>query len=392
MLKGRRMAVNLLLSPGKLGDLTLPNRMLMCPMTRFRVTEEGVPTELNIVYYGQRASAGLIITETAYPHPTGRLSPRVAGLYSSEQVSAWRRVTDAVRERGGRMFAQLCHAGRISHPRLQPNGELPIAPSPIAPKKPIRITESEKQGLRFADPVAPREMDRADMRDVIGHFRNATRRAQDAGFEGVELHAGSGFLHQQFLTCATNLRTDDYGRDARARCRFIIETLEAMCEVRGPGRVGIKIAPNFAYNDIASEEAEIRETYGLLAELLSPLDLAYVHVQYPPWGLFTGPKDLNPIDLVRPSYKGTLVGAGEFDRHSAESALAAGRCDFVAFGRRFIANPDLPERFRQDAGENGWDETTLYAPSAEGFIDYPTLDEERAGLGSKAYADRMFDA
>jgi N-ethylmaleimide reductase len=383
------MAVSRLLSPGRLGDLMLPNRMLMCPMTRFRVTEEGVPTDLNIIYYGQRASAGLIITETAYPHPTGRLSPRVAGLYSPEQVAAWARITSAVADRGGRMFVQLCHAGRISHPRLQPNGELPMAPSPVAPNKPIRVHESEEAGLRFADPVVPRAMSHADIRAVIGYFRDATRRAEMAGFEGVELHAGSGFLHQQFLTRATNGRTDAYGRDARGRCRFVIETLEAMCEVRGPGRVGVKIAPNFAYNDIASDEAEIRETYACLAELLTPLGLAYVHVQYPPWGLFTGPKDLNPIDLVRASYPGTLVGAGEFDRHTGEAALRDERCDFVAFGRRFIANPDLPERFRRDAPENGWDESTLYAPSAEGFIDYPTLGDEQAGHGPTAFEDPM---
>jgi len=366
-----------LLSPGRVGDLELANRMLMSPMTRFRVTETGIPTDLNIVYYGQRASAGLIVTEGTYSEPRGRLTPRTAGLYSGDHIRAWRKVTDVVHQKQGRIFVQLCHGGRVSHPVLQPDGALPVAPSAIAKTGQVRVTESEEEGVRKVDAPVPRALEPSEIPEIIAEFKRAAERAVAAGFDGVELHAGSGLLHQQFLTTTANRRTDRYGGTARNRCRFVLETLEAMSEVRGSGRVGVKIAPNFAYNGTDMATDDVVETYTILAREMSRLDLGYVHVQYPPWGLFLGPKDFNPIDFIRPLYRGTLAGAGEFDRHTAEAMLAAGRCDLIAFGRRFIANPDLPERIRQDAEENGWDESTLYGPTPEGFIDYPTLDEVR---------------
>lgn len=366
------MRYPLLLQPTTAGDFALPNRMVMSPMTRFRVDECGVPSPLNAVYYSQRATAGLIVSETVYTEPHGRLSLRTAGLYTPDQVRAWSGVTQTVREKGGRMFAQLCHAGRVTHPVFMPNGDAPVCPSPVAQKERVRVGENPS-GDNYTDAVLPRELSRSDIQDIIAGFRRGAERARDAGFDGVELHAGSGLLHHQFLASCVNHRTDAYGGSSANRCRFIVETLEALCEVRGSGRVGVKIAPNFAYHDIQSDEAEIRDTYICLAQLLTPLNLAYVHVQYPPWRLFTGPADLNPIDLVRPHYRGTLIGAGEFDRHTGEAALRAGRCDLIAYGRRFIANPDLPSRFRLDAEENGWDESTLYTPTPEGFVDYATI-------------------
>lgn len=367
-----------LLSPIRVGDLQLPNRMLMSPMTRFRVSETGVPSELNAVYYRQRASAGLLVGEGTYVEPRGRLTPRTAGLYTAEQVAAWRRITDAVHDQGGRMFIQLCHGGRVSHPRLQPGGAQPVAPSAVAKTGQVRIVEDEAEGVKKVDAPVPRALETDEIAPIVDAFRTATRNAVEAGFDGVELHAGSGLLHQQFMTPAANLRTDRYGGSAQNRCRFVIETLEAMAEVRGPGRVGIKIAPTFAYNGTDMAMEDIVETYGYLAAELSRLDLAYVHVQFPPWGLFIGPRDFDVIGFVRERYRGTLVAAGEFDRESGEAAIAAGKCDLIAFGRRFIANPDLPERIRRNAPENGWDEATLYSPAPEGFIDYPTLDETPA--------------
>jgi len=365
----------LLLSEGTVGDLKLPNRMLMSPMTRFRIDTAGVPTALNPVYYSQRASAGLIVAEGSYVAPSGRWSPRAAGLVTDAQVAGWRFVTNAVRNNGGRMFAQIAHGGRISHPQLQPDGKTsPLAPSAIPQKKKVRLEENDGAPVVYADPVTPKAMDRGDIQAVIAAFKSTAARAEEAGFDGVEIHAGSGFLHNQFLATCVNRRTDAYGGSEANRTRFLIETLEAVSEVRGSGRVGVKIAPNFAYNDIETSESEIIATYTYLAKALSALNLGYVHVQYPPWGLFTGPKTLNPIPLVREHFRGTMVGAGEFDRHTAEAALKAGTCDLIAFGRRFIANPDLPERFRRDAGENAWDESKLYTPTAEGFVDYPTLD------------------
>jgi N-ethylmaleimide reductase len=362
-----------LLSAGRVGDLELPNRMVMSPMTRFRVEETGAPMPLNALYYGQRASAGLIVGEFSYAEPRGRCSPRAAGIACEDHVAAWRVVTDEVHGRGGRMFLQVGHAGRVSHPALQPNGELPVAPSSIAKPGEVRITESVEDGVVKAPAPTPRALEVAEIAELTEEFGRATARAQAAGFDGVELHAGSGFLHQQFLTLVSNQRTDAYGGGAANRCRFLIETLEAMCAVRGPGRVGVKIAPNFAYHGMDMAHADVLETYGLLARELDRLGLAYVHVQYPPWGLFYGPRDFNPIPFIREHFAGTLLGAGEFDRDSAEAALRDGTCDLVAFGRRFIANPDLPERIRLAAEENGWDEARLYGPTAEHFTDFPVL-------------------
>lgn len=341
------------------------------------MTEAGVPTDLNVIYYGQRASAGLIITEGTYSEPRGRLTPRTAGLYTDEHVQAWSRITDVVHHKGGKIFVQLCHGGRVSHPLLQPDGGLPVAPSAIAKTGQVRVTESEEEGVRKVDAPVPRALTLAEIEAVIGEFKRATERAIRAGFDGVELHASSGLLHQQFLTTTANVRTDRYGGDAINRCRFVLETLEAMSEVRGAQRVGIKIGPNFAYNGTDMSMEDTIETYTYLSRAMSPMGLGYVHVQYPPWGLFLGPKDFNPIDFIRPLYKGTLMGAGELDRNSGEALLADRRCDLVSFGRRFIANPDLPERIRLDAEENGWDENTLYGPTPEGFIDYPTLEARK---------------
>lgn len=363
-----------LLSPVRLGDLQLPNRMLMSPMTRFRVSESGVPSELNATYYRQRASAGLLVGEGTYVEPRGRLTPRTAGIYHPEQIAAWRKITDAVHEERGRMFLQLCHGGRVSHERLQPDGAQPVAPSAIAKTGQVRIVEAETEGVQKVDAPVPRALETQEIAPIIAAFRQATINAMDAGFDGVELHAASGLLHQQFLTPSANVRDDRYGGSVVNRCRFVIETLEAMAEVRGSGRVGVKISPTFAYNGMEMSIPDIVETYSYLAGELSRLNLAYVHVQFPPWGLFIGPRDFDVIGFVRRCYRGTIVAAGEFDRETGEAAIAEGQCDLIAFGRRFIANPDLPERIRRGAPENGWDEATLYGPSPEGFTDYPTLE------------------
>ena len=346
----------------------------MSPMTRFRVDEKGVPTPLNASYYSQRASAGLIISEYCYVHPEGRSAARAAGLYSESQVKAWSRITGRVRDKGGRMFAQLGHGGRVSHSGLQPGGVLPIAPSAIAPDKRLRLKESES-GILYGDPEVPRPMTKADIDKAISQFAEASARAIDAGFSGVELHGGSGFLHHQFLSNSSNKRSDQYGGSIANRCRFILETLEAMAGAIGSDRVGVKISPNFGHNAISDTQPDIEEMTDHLACSLNGFDLAYVHVQFPPWGLFSGEQGWSPIPRVRKIYKGTLIAAGEFDRHSGEQLLAEGGADLIAYGRRFIANPDLPKRFKLSALENAWDEATLYAPSAEGLTDYPTLDQ-----------------
>ena len=273
---------------------------------------------------------------------------------------------------------QLCHAGRVSHPTLQPGGALPVAPSAVAKAGTVRVTENEELGVKQIPAPTPRALETYEIPQIVEGFKRAAERAVSAGFDGIELHSGSGLLHQQFLTTSANRRKDRYGGSVLNRCRFVLETLEALCAVRGPGRVGIKLAPNFAYNGTEMRMDDMLKTYAFLARALSGLNLAYVHVHYPPWNLFLGPKEFDPIDFIRPLYKGTLVGGGEFDRHSAEKALATGRCDLIAFGRRMLANPDLPRRFLLDAEENGWDDATLYTPTPQGFTDYPTLEEARA--------------
>lgn len=369
----------LLFTPGRVGDLQIPNRIVMSPMTRFRVTTEGVPTPANITYYVQRAAAGLIISESTYVSPMGRGGPRAAGLVTPAQVAAWRAVTEGVHAAGGRMFAQLGHSGRGSHPALLPDGQLPIAPSPVPRSKPIRIAEVVEDGVErvlYGDPVIPRALARHEILGIVAEYRQAAEHAMAAGFDGVELHAGSGGLPHQFLASCVNRRTDAYGGTPARRCRFVLEVIEALVSVCGSGRVGIKIAPNWYYNDIEADASEIVETYTYLARALQPLNLAYVHVQRPPWGMYTPPRDALSLDLVRAQYPGTVIGAGDFGRTEGNEALRQGRCDVIAFGRRFIANPDLVERFRRDAHENAWDEARYFTPDDAGFTDFLTLEQE----------------
>lgn len=367
-----------LLSPAIIGDYDVPNRVFMAPMTRFRVTEDGVPMDANIVYYSQRASAGLITTESLYVEPRGRQEPVTAGIYSDEQVAAWKRVTDGVHAAGGRIFAQLCHAGRLSHPSLQKDGALPIAPSAIADGVMSRIADPESGAIIPAPAVTPRAMGTDEVREMIKEYGRAAERAMQAGFDGVEIHAGSGHLHRQFLQLCSNQRTDEYGGSVENRCRFVIETVEEIVGRIGSGKLGMKISPNFAYNGTTGTAEETNELYPVLAKSLMPFNLAYLHVQNAIWTMFFGDKDYNALDAIRQHYSNTLLAGGEFDRESGEAALKAGRCDAIVFGRRFLANPDLPRRIELDAHETPWDDTKIYFPGADGFTDYPTLAEEQA--------------
>lgn len=347
----------------------------MAPMTRFRVSTQGVPEESNMLYYSQRASAALIITESLYVEPRGVQETQTAGIYSLEQIDAWRKVTNAVHEKKGRIFAQLAHAGRLSHPDLQPDNELPIAPSPISEGVMVRLPHPETGEIQFVPTLTPRPLETNEVRDMVKEYARAARRALTAGFDGVEIHAGSGHLHRQFLQLSSNQRADVYGGSAQNRCRFVIETIEEVVAEIGNGRVGIKLAPNFAYNGMTGDLAEIHETYPLLCEALARFDLAYVHVQNPSWNLYFGPEDYDPVAHIRNHYKSTLMAGGEYDRDSGERALSSGLSDYIVYGRRFLANPDLPTRFELDAQENEWDDATVYLPGETGFTDYPTLEE-----------------
>jgi N-ethylmaleimide reductase len=334
----------------------------MAPMTRSRADDAGVPSGLVSTYYEQRSSAGMIITEGVYPTITGKGYVRTPGIETNDQVAVWRKVTEAVHAKGSRIFMQLMHCGRISHPLLLPNAAQPVAPSAIKPAGQA-WTES---GLQ--DFVTPHELSIEEIAGVVEDYRLATCRAMEAGFDGVELHGASGYLPEQFLSSGSNQRHDEYGGSVTNRVRFVLEVLTAMVGEAGSDRVGIKISPEMNFNDIS--DATPQETYTYLVEQLRGLNLAYLHV-----ALFGASVDYHT--LLRPHFNGAYLIGGGLDRDTAETLLAEGRADATVFGSSFLANPDLPERFRQGAPLNSADKSTFYTPGAKGYTDYPTMDSAK---------------
>lgn len=346
-----------------IGRHTLPNRFVMAPMTRSRADDAGVPGELVATYYAQRASAGLIITEGTYPAAMGKGYVRTPGIETEVQVAAWKDVTEAVHARGGRIFLQIMHCGRISHPSLLPGDAVPVAPSAIKPAGQTWTASGQQ------DFVTPRALSTAEIADIVAGYRSATRHALAAGFDGVELHAASGYLPEQFLSSGSNQRQDEYGGSVANRARFVLEVLAAMVAEAGGDRVGIKISPEMNYNDIA--DAAPQETYTYLVDQLRGLDLAYLHV-----ALFGAKTDYHA--LLRPRFDGAYLAGGGLDQAAAEGLLEGGRADATVFGGSFLANPDLPERIRQGAALNAPDRATFFTPGAQGYTDYPALSATEA--------------
>jgi N-ethylmaleimide reductase len=357
-----------LFSSLKLGRLTLRNRILMAPMTRSRADDAtGVPSPMTALYYAQRAGAGMIVTEGVFPSAMGKGYVRTPGIATADQRAAWKNIVDAVHTRGGLIALQLMHTGRISHPSMLPEQALPVAPSAVRPA-----------GQSFtaagpADFVTPRALDTTEVEAVIAEYAAAARAAIDAGFDGVELHAASGYLPEQFLSSNTNLRDDRYGGSLPNRARFILDTLTAMSEAIGSDRVGVKISPEMGFNDI--HDADPVQTYRYLVGELNGLDLAYLYV--------AGAK--SPVDyhaLLRPLYRGTYLLGGGQTKESGEQRVGAGEADAVFFGSAFLANPDLPERFMRNAPLNAPNPALFYAPGAAGYLDYPAMptseDSQRA--------------
>jgi N-ethylmaleimide reductase len=365
-----------LLTPVRLGDLELPNRVLMAPMTRRRAAAGNVPTELNATYYAQRASAGLIVTEATQVSPRGVGYPDTPGIHTEAQVQGWRLVTDAVHQRGGRIFLQLWHVGRISHPDLQPGGVLPIAPSAIAP------AGQAMTHAGFKDFVTPRALDLAEIPGVVAEFAAGARRAREAGFDGVEIHGANGYLVDQFLRSGSNARIDAYGGPPENRARFLVEVARAVVEAwDGGGRVGVRLSPVNAFNDMRDDDPI--GTFSHAAEALNELGLAYLHVVEPRPVPAEGP---HVTPALRRAFRGPLVLNGGYDRDSAEAALRAGEGDAVAFAVKFLANPDLPRRLADDAPLNLPDRATMYGGAAAGYTDYPALDEAPAAVAAPALA------
>ena len=354
-----------LFTPLKLGAIELPNRIIMSPMTRLRAAEGGLATPDMALYYRQRASAGLIITEGTYPSPLGCGYTYPPGIDNREQAASWRVVTDAVHAEGGHIFVQLMHAGRVTHSSLLPDRALPVAPSAIPVSGTIHTFEGK---VPFE---TPRALTTEEVRGVSADYGHAAELAIVAGFDGVELHAATGYLPHQFQASNSNRRTDVYGGSIENRARFTLELMETLCQTWGADRVGIKTAPGYTVNDIFDEDPAA--TYVYLAKQLSPLGLAYLHVGYESgYARGTAPS-FNPIDLVRAVYGGTLLAAGGFTKETGNAIISSGRADAVVFGRLFISNPDLVERLRSDAPLNSWDVSTFYGGGTRGYTDYRAL-------------------
>jgi len=354
-----------LLKPARLGPNTLKNRVVMAPLTRNRAGEGNVPQAMNVEYYAQRASAGLIITEGSQVSPQGIGYPGTPGIHTPEQVKGWQKITKAVRDMGGHIFLQLWHVGRISHPSLQEDGELPVAPSAIRPQGEVFTQE----GLKSF--VTPRGLETGEIPGVVGQFRRAAENAMMAGFDGVEIHAANGYLLDQFLRDSTNFRTDRYGGSRVNRMRLLNEVTEIVAGVWGADRVGVRLSPVNSFNDISDTDPEA--TFGFVARELNRFGLAYLHVVET--DDMTGGSATDGYDTraVRDNFAGVYIANGGYDQDRAEEALASGAADLVAFGKPFIANPDLPERFRRGAPLNKADPETFYGGDARGYTDYPAL-------------------
>ncbi|TRD15664.1 alkene reductase [Palleronia caenipelagi] len=356
-----------LFTPFRAGALDLSNRVVMAPLTRSRADDEtGTVSDLHVTYYTQRASAGLIITEAAQISPQGKGYISTPGIYTSEQVAAWRKVTDAVHEAGGKIVIQLWHVGRISHTEFQPDRQKPVAPSAIGADVDTYLSSG------YSKTSVPRALDADEIAGIVLDYVHATNCAMEAGFDGVELHAANGYLIDQFLKDGTNKRGDRYGGSIENRTRFLFEIMDAMTGAVDADRIGIRLSPFSAANN--ATESDPMGMFTPVVERLNRYGLAYLHMVEGQ----TGGERKGDYDALRQLWTGPYMGNNAYDRSLAISRVADGSVDLVAFGRPFIANPDLPERLRQDATLNKPDPDTMYGGEEGGYIDYPTLEEERA--------------
>jgi N-ethylmaleimide reductase len=376
----RQKSAELLFEPYPMGRYELPHRIVMAPLTRSRARQPGnVPTALNACYYAQRASAAFIVSEATQISQQGQGYAWTPGIHSPDQIEGWRGVTQAVHEENGQIFLQLWHVGRISHPSLQPDGMLPVAPSAIKPSGQAFI-ENERGEAELTPFVTPRALETEEIPLVIQQYVRAAKNAQAAGFDGVEVHAANGYLLDQFISSSTNQRADQYGGSAENRARVLLDVVDAVSKVWGSDRVGVRLSPLGVANDISDATPE--DTFGYIADKLSERELTYLHLVNPMLaavqdGTVPDPRPLRLLEIVRGKYHGTLILAGGFNRDSAEGWLEQGRADLIAFGRAYIANPDLAERFRLRAPLNADDPATYYGGGAKGYTDYPTLAQDR---------------
>jgi len=357
-----------LFTPTYVGPYEISHRIVMAPLTRMRTTQGDVPNDLMVEYYRQRASSGgLIIAEATPVSRQGYGYNKAPGIYADEQIDGWRRVTDAVHAQGGRIFLQLWHVGRQSHPELQPGGADPVAPSALQ-------AEGDAYGDNGPLPFSmPRELRTDEIAPIVETFRLGAERALAAGFDGVEIHGANGYLPDQFLQDGTNKRIDEYGGSIENRARFMIEVTEAAISVFGADRVGLRLAPSGTYGDMHDSDPEA--TFGYVARRMNELGLAYLHIIEPRIKGIEEIRIEEPIAAkhIRQQFAGPIIAAGGFDKVAAEKIVASGDADLVAFGRYFISNPDLPERLRLDVPLTPYDRETFYGGDHRGYTDYLAL-------------------
>ncbi len=366
------MGLDALLSPVSMGDLRLPNRVLMAPLTRSRSRQPGdVPQEVNARYYAQRASAGLLIAEATQISPQGKGYAFTPGIYSDEHVAGWRGVTRAVHARGGRIVLQLWHVGRVSHTALQPGGVAPVAPSAI--RGPGKTYTSAESGM--VELSEPRALRTEEIPQIVADYRRAAERAKEAGFDGVEIHGANGYLIDQFTRDGTNHRTDAYGGSVENRTRFGVEVAQAVVGVWGAGRVGYRVSPLGAFNGMSDRDPAA--TFGRLAERLGALGLAYLHAVEAMTPADRTAEAEAVFSTVREKFRRAggqaYIGNGALTPEEAARRVEHGQADAIAFGKLFISNPDLPTRIARGGPYNEWDQASFYGGTEKGYTDYPAL-------------------
>ena len=361
----------MMFTPVKLGAIELKNRLVMAPLTRMRAIDEDVPNPLAKTYYSQRAGAGLIISEATQISSLGKGYPATPGIYSAEQTAAWKEIVDAVHAKGGKMVAQLWHVGRISHSSLHPEQGLPEAPSAIAP-----AGQTYGADWKLHDYETPKAMTLGDIKRLLTEFKVAAQNAKLAGFDGIEIHSANGYLLDQFLQDKTNRRDDEYGGSIENRLRLLGEVIESVSQVFTCDRIGVRLSPYGSFNDIG--DSDPIALFNAAIEKLNAYHLAYVHMIEPRSTTAGGDDQIDaaaPItsEIFRAAYQGKFISAGGYDQAMGEAVLEAGLADAVAYGRLYIANPDLAERFKQGAKLNSYNRATFYGGGEAGYTDYPTL-------------------
>lgn len=358
-----------LFSPYTLGSLTLSNRIVLAPLTRNRAGKGFVPSEFAPAYYSQRATAGLLISEASQISQQGQGYQDTPGIYSPEQIAGWRDVTAAVHAKGGRIFLQLWHVGRVSHVDLQENGAAPVAPSAIRPATKVFVNNS------FQDVCEPRALETGELPGIVNDFRQAAANAIAAGFDGVEIHGANGYLLDQFIKDGANVRTDAYGGSIENRARLLLEVTAAVIHEIGADRTAIRISPVSPANGVSSSDPQAQFDY--IVDQLNALDIVYLHVVE---GATGGPREVAPFDFeaLRQRFKNTYIANNGYDLDLATSRLAEDKADLIAFGRPFIGNPDLVDRLKTGAPLSPFNPATLYGGGATGYIDYPTIAESGA--------------